>query len=79
MVSWTDCMLRLTISDTSAAWTCGAVRTSRGTVRRTLLEAGQGAVWRPRMPKRDPFKYFNASPEIICLAVMLYIRFPLSL
>ena len=28
---------------------------------------------------RDPFKYFKTSPEIIRLAVMMYIRFPLSL
>ena len=26
-----------------------------------------------------PFRYFKTSPEIIRLAVMLYIRFPLSL
>ena len=32
-----------------------------------------------RMSKRDPFKYFKTSREIIRLAVMLYIRFPLSL
>ena len=31
------------------------------------------------MSKRGPFKYFQSSPEIIRLAVMLYIRFPLSL
>ncbi|TMV09141.1 IS6 family transposase [Ruegeria sediminis] len=31
------------------------------------------------MPKRDPFKYFHSSPEIIRLAVMMYVRFPLSL
>ncbi len=31
------------------------------------------------MTKRSPFKYFKTSPEIICLAVMLYVRFPLSL
>ncbi len=31
------------------------------------------------MSKRNPFKYFNSSPEVIRLAVMLYIRFPLSL
>ncbi len=28
---------------------------------------------------RNPFKYFKTSPEIIRLAVMMYIRFPLSL
>ena len=31
------------------------------------------------MSKRDPFKYFKTSPEIIKLAVMMYVRFPLSL
>jgi putative transposase len=31
------------------------------------------------MTKRDPFKYFRTSREIIRLAVMLYFRFPLSL
>ena len=31
------------------------------------------------MTKRDPFKYFHSSPEIIRLAVMMYVRFPLSL
>jgi putative transposase len=28
---------------------------------------------------RNPFKYFKTSPEIIRLAVMMYIRFPLFL
>ena len=32
-----------------------------------------------RMKNRDPFKYFKTSPEIIRLAVMMYVRFPLSL
>jgi putative transposase len=31
------------------------------------------------MTQRSPFKYFKTSPEVIRLAVMLYIRFPLSL
>ena len=31
------------------------------------------------MKKRSPFRYFKTSPEIICLAVMMYVRFPLSL
>ena len=31
------------------------------------------------MTKSSAFKYFKTSPEIIRLAVMLYIRFPLSL
>jgi putative transposase len=33
----------------------------------------------PLMSKKDPFKYFKTSPEIIKLAVMYYIRYPLSL
>jgi len=28
---------------------------------------------------RDPFRYFKTSPEVIRLAVMMYVRFPLSL
>ena len=28
---------------------------------------------------RNPFRYFNSSPEVFRLAVMMYIRYPLSL
>ena len=28
---------------------------------------------------RNPFRYFNSSPEVIRLTVMMYVRFPLSL
>ena len=28
---------------------------------------------------RDPFRYFNSSPEVIRLVVMMYVRYPLSL
>ena len=31
------------------------------------------------MTRSSPFKWFKTSPEIIRLAVMLYVRFPLSL
>jgi len=31
------------------------------------------------MTQRSPFRYFKTSPEIIRLAVMMYLRFPLSL
>lgn len=35
------------------------------------------------MPRRrvpaSPFRYFKTSPEVIRLAVMLYVKFPLSL
>ena len=43
------------------------------------LEEGR-AVAQPRpMTKRSPFRYFRTSPEVIRLAVMMCIRFPLSL
>ncbi len=49
-----------------------------GSVRGMALEEGR-AVAQPRlMTKRSPFRYFRTSPEIIRLAVMMYIRFPLS-
>jgi len=28
---------------------------------------------------RNPYRFFNSSPEVIRLAVMMYVRFPLSL
>ena len=28
---------------------------------------------------QNPFRYFNSSPEVIRLAVMMYVRYPLSL
>ncbi|MEH6478183.1 MAG: IS6 family transposase, partial [Sneathiella sp.] len=31
------------------------------------------------MTKRSPFRYFKTSPQIIRLAVMMYVRYPLSL
>jgi len=31
------------------------------------------------MTKFSPFRYFKTSPEVIRLAVMLYVRFPLPL
>jgi hypothetical protein len=31
------------------------------------------------MTERSPFRYFKTSPDIIRLAVMIYVRFPLSL
>ena len=33
---------------------------------------------RPRKPA-SPFRYFNSSPEVIRLVVLMYVRFPLSL
>ena len=42
-----------------------------------LETAGQGG-WPWKMSK-NPFRYFNTSPEIIQLGVLMYVRFPLSL
>ncbi len=28
---------------------------------------------------QNPFRYFNSSPEVIHLMVMMYVRYPLSL
>jgi putative transposase len=34
----------------------------------------------PRLRKlASPFRYFNSSPEVIRLVVLMYVRFPLSL
>lgn len=33
---------------------------------------------RPRKPA-NPFRYFNSSPEVIRLVVVMYVRFPMSL
>ena len=53
--------------------------TSVGSVRRTWLERGRAVSYLLPMTKHSPFKYVKISPEIIRLAVMMYIRFPLSL
>jgi len=58
---------------------CQIKYTTGGTVRRNELEMGQAALYHRRMTKHSPFRYFKTSPEIIRLAVMLYVRFPLSL
>jgi len=43
------------------------------------LEPERALSQRQRMSKRSPFKYFKTSPEIIRLAVIMYVLFPLSL
>jgi putative transposase len=43
------------------------------------VEQGQGAsIPRLRKPP-SPIRYFNSSPEVIRLVVIMYVRFPLSL
>lgn len=49
-----------------------------GAVRRTLLEASRAVLYPVQMSLPSPFRYFMTSPEIIRLAVMLYVRYPLS-
>ena len=51
----------------------------RGSVRQNELETEQAVSYSLRMTKHSPFRYFKTSPEVIRLAVMLYVRFPLSL
>ena len=50
-----------------------------GTVRLNDLEQGMVRGLRFGMTKRSPFRYFKTSSEVIRLAVMLYVRFPLFL
>ena len=57
----------------------GETRPRDGSVRRNWLEPGRVDTYLRRMPKRSPFRYFKTNPEIIRLAVMMYVRFPLSL
>ena len=52
---------------------------TRGSVRAMRLERSRGPTALSRTPRRSPFRYFRAGPDIIRLAVMLYIRFSPSL
>ena len=54
-------------------------RITKGAVRRTSLERGRGLATLTGMTKGYAFRYFKISPEVIRLAAMLYVRFPLSL
>ena len=53
---------------------CGMVLSEKTTLPDSILEINFCD-----MPNPVSFCYFKASPEIIQLAVMLYVRFPLSL
>jgi len=46
---------------------------------KNAFQAGIRISSRFGMTKTNPFRYFQPSPEVIRLAVMLYVRFPLSL
>jgi transposase len=66
-------------------------RGRRGDLIKCLWHDGQGlcrlcqskfsGCLRPCWPRRmsNPFRYFNSSPEVIRLVVMMYVRYPLSL
>lgn len=43
------------------------------------LKAGQHPHYPTDMTKHSPFRCFKTSPEVIRLAIMLYVRYPLSL
>ena len=55
----------------------GAARAGQGGWRRGLR--GRGPATLQSMTQRSPFRYFCTNSEIIRLAVMMYVRFPLSL
>jgi putative transposase len=55
------------------------VDAAQGGVRATRLEPSEEPATLSSMIQRSPFRYFRTSPEIIRLAVMMYVRFPLSL
>ena len=42
-------------------------------------QAQDGNTRQRPIDRLNPFRYFNSSPEIIRLAVMMYVRYPLSL
>ena len=44
-----------------------------------MLEAGRATLQPRLMTKHPPFRYFKTDSEVIRLAVMMYVRFPLSL
>ena len=56
-----------------------AIIAATGSVRQKFLEVGRAVAYWSRMTRPSPFRYFKTSLEIIRLAVMLYIRYPLSL
>ena len=50
-----------------------------GSVRINTLPYVGAELSHQAVPKQISFRYFKTSPEIIQLAAMLYVRFPLSL
>ena len=55
------------------------LNTPPGTVRAKSVEAGRATNEHRGITKSSHFRYFKTSLEIIRLAVMMYVRFPLSL
>jgi putative transposase len=45
-----------------------------------VLDLFSGRLWPPYLQAMSsPFRYFNSSPKVIRLVVMMYVRYPLSL
>ena len=57
---------------------CGHIQ-AIDTVKLNFLEAGSANLKRLLITEYSPFHYFKTSPEVIGLAVMFYVRIPLSL
>jgi len=57
----------------------GGIATTVGAVRGIRRETGKAVTQLFSKTNFGPFRYFRTRPEIIHLAVMMYIRFPLSL
>ena len=70
--AWRHSLRVRTLMKTTSSITIGVVRAKS-------VEAKAPLPYPLRMRNKNPFRYFKTSPEIIRLAVMMYIRFPLSL
>ena len=58
----------------------GFVRVTSGRVRGTVRAIYRAAFGCGSLrPMSDPFRYFNSSPEVIRLVVMMYVKYPRSL
>ena len=45
----------------------------------SVTRVGYAAQMARKKKPHDPFRWFNSSPEVIRLVVMMYVKFPLSL
>ena len=68
---------KVTRNSLSVRQSSSTIRECGGSVRANWLE--QSGVGPQRRWIRNPFRYFNNSPEVIRPTVMMYVRYPLSL